>query len=293
MGEAEAEHACVPLPVQEAELPGGPGPEALLELRAGEGCQCAVQGGQVPTPLLHEGVDRLLVGQSLSENSRQGLVDPRPVPVPLESRLSGLDHHYSAWVQPLLDELEALFSVQGVARPVPVRIIQRWRVHDHDIKFVLVVLQVGPRVRDHNLQPRIGESALVLLQVLLAKIHHRRVHVGHHALLDAGVTQHLTCRCTLPTTADEHALGALVVHHGRVHQGLVVHERIQSRGGHQAIHHQCPAEGLEIKQLNGRVLGLLPSQDLFHLIVALEPRLHTFRQHFAHGGRAEAGLQKT
>mmetsp|Transcript_28466 Transcript_28466/g.71984 ORF Transcript_28466/g.71984 Transcript_28466/m.71984 type:complete len:204 (-) Transcript_28466:75-686(-) len=200
----------------------------------------------------------------------------------LDAALAALRDDEAAGVQPALQKRVELGGVELVARPALQGIVQ---VHDDDVELEVATLQPGLGVIDDELQARVVEGRVVLLQVLAAKSHHIPVNVDHHALLHALVPQHLARSAALAATADVDGLGARGVHqHRRMHEALVVDVLIHAATLNEAIDDESPAKGLEVDQVHGLELGGRGGQDLLDLVTDAEARLNALLQPLRHGG---------
>mmetsp|Transcript_34880 Transcript_34880/g.86758 ORF Transcript_34880/g.86758 Transcript_34880/m.86758 type:complete len:290 (-) Transcript_34880:88-957(-) len=250
----EAEEAAVRLSVEKLELALDTLTDTLVHLLLREkSAHRRVEEGDVPPPLVHERVDRLVVRAHRREDSPQRRVHRGPDEVvALAAGLAGLRHEDSTWVELRLDHLVELGGVQLVARPSFQRVIQ---IHDdHVVRPAL--LEHRLRVVDHQLQPRIGKRLGVLGQRVFAEAHHVAVDVDHHALLDGGVPQDFSRGRPLASSADVHRFGARVRQHRRVDERLMVHMLVDLARLDEPIDHQRAAEALEVDHIDGLPLGL-------------------------------------
>mmetsp|Transcript_49458 Transcript_49458/g.163849 ORF Transcript_49458/g.163849 Transcript_49458/m.163849 type:complete len:345 (+) Transcript_49458:29-1063(+) len=206
-------------------------------------------GGHVPAPLVEEGVDGVLVRRHRGEDGAQRRVDRRPhEPVLLDARRARLRHKDAARVELGAEHLVELGGVELVARAALERVVQ---VHDDDVEPVLLLLQHRLCVVDDELQPRVGKGCGILGEVVLAKGHHVRVNVDHHAALDRLVPQHLARGRALAAAADVDAPRVRVGKQRGVDQRLVVDKLVALRRLDEAVDHQRAAKRLQVDKVDG------------------------------------------
>mmetsp|Transcript_28370 Transcript_28370/g.83303 ORF Transcript_28370/g.83303 Transcript_28370/m.83303 type:complete len:320 (+) Transcript_28370:267-1226(+) len=250
------------------------GDEAVHRLRGqGRAGRGRVAEGEIPAPLVAEGVDRLVVAYHFWEDSCERAVDRRKDNlVLLYARLARLSHEQAARGELALRHGIKFGCIELIARPPLERVVQ---IHDnHVVAAVRSALEHGLGIVDDQLQARVRKGPGILWQVGLAKVDHVRVDVHHGALGHRPVAQHLACSRALAAAANVDGARVRVQQHCRVHQALVVDELIYLRRLDQAVDEQAAAKGLQVHHVHRLELRLARVEDLVNAV-----------------GRAEAGLQ--
>mmetsp|Transcript_83069 Transcript_83069/g.192973 ORF Transcript_83069/g.192973 Transcript_83069/m.192973 type:complete len:279 (+) Transcript_83069:236-1072(+) len=220
--------------------------------RARHGC---VFGRQchVPTPLVHEAVDSLVVRHDVIEDTSQGAVDgAKDQVVLLDATLPALRDQSATRIHLGLQHFIELPGVKLVARATLEWIVQ---VHDDDVKFGLTALQPRLGIVNHKLQALVGEGGVVLFQMFTAEVHDVLVNVHHDTALHAPVPEDLPRSAALASTADVHRLGLRVQQHGWVHETLVVHKLVDPAALNEPVDDERPPKSLQVNKVHLLELG--------------------------------------
>mmetsp|Transcript_23336 Transcript_23336/g.64748 ORF Transcript_23336/g.64748 Transcript_23336/m.64748 type:complete len:205 (-) Transcript_23336:147-761(-) len=189
---------------------------------------------------------------------------------------SALRHKDAPWVELVADDVLVEAScVEVVARAAADRVGQ---IADDHVKLPRVVLKLGLGIVNDKLQPGVGKSLLVYLQVVPAEVANNLVDIYHHTLLHALVAEDLAGSGAFPSSADEHRLGVGVVQHGGMDKELVVHSLIKFRTLRLPVQQENLSKSRGLHQCHLLELALASVQDPGHLHGPFQVRLQLLLQ---------------